>query len=311
MVSKELQDKFYAAMESLKDGKNNYIVDALTAGAKATFESIAGLGSPLVNKEQLDNLKKINAGEENESKGEPVTEGAESSDPGFIGKLHAHVPDEPVQSNEDYEPPSYPSKLTYDDMMKMTHDPSTEESEEPVDVLDHLTGNSGNRFPTYDGQFAGSEDYSMVAEAVTKLGNTIDAMKTTDNASLLEAIKEGYKVCFESIVDKDADEIALDKFVDAFSNSITDLSLRRDGMTECTVMFAGEPVGKVSVVMDRDIGDAGRYTPKFTIVSTATGEQFVDLPESGPFGAGEDTYRKLADNVAAFIVLHDKEKLAS
>ena len=199
MVSKELQDKFYAAMESLKDGKNNYIVDALTAGAKATFESIAGLGSPLVNKEQLDNLKKINAGEKNESKEEPVTEGAESSDPGFIGKLHAHVPDEPVQSDEDYEPPLYPSKLTYDDLMKMTHDPSTEESEEPVDVLDHLTGNSGNRFPTYDGQFAGGEDYSMVAEAVTKFGNTIDTMKTTDNASILEAIKEGYKVCFEAI----------------------------------------------------------------------------------------------------------------
>lgn len=38
MVSKELQNKFYAALESLKDGKNDYILEALAAGAKAAFE---------------------------------------------------------------------------------------------------------------------------------------------------------------------------------------------------------------------------------------------------------------------------------
>lgn len=38
MVSKKLQDKFYAALESLKDGKNDCILEALAAGAKAAFE---------------------------------------------------------------------------------------------------------------------------------------------------------------------------------------------------------------------------------------------------------------------------------
>lgn len=40
MVSKELQDKFYAALESLKDGKNDYILEALASGAKAAFEGV-------------------------------------------------------------------------------------------------------------------------------------------------------------------------------------------------------------------------------------------------------------------------------
>lgn len=40
MVSKELQDKFYAALESLKDGKNDSILEALSAGAKAAFEGV-------------------------------------------------------------------------------------------------------------------------------------------------------------------------------------------------------------------------------------------------------------------------------
>ena len=40
MVSKKLQDKFYAALESLKDGKNDYILEALAAGARATFEGV-------------------------------------------------------------------------------------------------------------------------------------------------------------------------------------------------------------------------------------------------------------------------------
>ena len=40
MASKKLQDKFYAALESLKDGKNDYILEAIAAGAKATFEGV-------------------------------------------------------------------------------------------------------------------------------------------------------------------------------------------------------------------------------------------------------------------------------
>ena len=269
MVSKELQDKFYAALESLRDDNNGFILEALKAGAKATFES------------WLDRERTWKV------------------DP----EVQERIPDNEIG------PATCHKFLTEEDLLKLQHDPSTEENEDPEELnFDKVTGKS---FPTYPGQFSEEDDYAMVAEAVTKLGNTIDAMKTDDNTSLLEAIKEGYKAAFEGIVDKDADEIALDKFVDAFSNSITDLSLRRDGMTECTVMFAGEPVGKVSVVMDRDIGDAGRYTPKFTIISTATGEQFDDLPESGPFGASDDTYRKLADNAASFIVLQDKEKLSS
>lgn len=271
MVSKELQNKFYTALESLRDGKNDYILEALAAGAKATFEGL-------------------------------IT-GKASEDRTYIPSK------DEVSPSASIGPDSCPRVLTKEDIQMLSHDPETEHEEDPEEL--NFEGNEAKRFPTYPGQFSEEDDYAMVAEAVNKLGNTIDAMKTDDNMSLLEAIKEGYKVAFEGIVDKDADEIALDKFVDAFSNSITDLFLRRDGMTECTVMFAGEPVGKVSVVMDRDIGDAGRYTPKFTIVSTATGEQFEDLPESGPFGAGEDTYRKLADDAASFIVLHDKEKLSS
>ena len=42
MVSKKLQDKFYAALESLRDGKNDYILEALAAGARATFEGLIG-----------------------------------------------------------------------------------------------------------------------------------------------------------------------------------------------------------------------------------------------------------------------------
>ena len=288
MVSKELQEKFYAALESLRDEQNGYILEALKAGAKATFEGIAGLGSPFVSSEMLEELKKINVeAAKRETEQKAVDENSPSQ---VIG------------------PDANPRVLTKEDLTKLHHDPSTEESEEPEELnFDHVTGKS---FPTYDGQFS-EKEYPMVAEAVSKLTNAIDAMKTDDNGALIEAIKEGCKAVFESISDKDVDEIAMDKFVEAFSNSITDLSLRRDDMTECTVMFSGEPVGKVYVVMDRDIGDAGHYTPKFTIVSTATGEQFVDLPESGPFGAGEDTYNKLADNAAKFIVLHDKEKLSS
>ena len=62
----------------------------------------------------------------------------------------------------------------------------------------NFEGNEAKRFPTYPGQFS-EEEYSMVAEAVTKLGNTISEMKTANNAPLIEAIKEGFKCCFEAV----------------------------------------------------------------------------------------------------------------
>lgn len=91
MVSKELQDKFYAALESLKDGKNDYILEALASGAKAAFEE---------------------------------------------------------------------SKYGYE--LKCADKPVSQ----------------------------------MVAEAVTKLGNAIGEMKTSDNASLIESILDGFNACF-------------------------------------------------------------------------------------------------------------------
>lgn len=94
MIPQELQDKFYAALESMKDGKNNYIIDSLAAGAKATFES-------------------------------------------FDGKKPT---------------PCIPQ------------------------VCNHPS--------------------PMVAEAITKLGNAIMAMRTKENAALVEAIKSGCDSCF-------------------------------------------------------------------------------------------------------------------
>lgn len=47
MVSKELQDKFYAALESLRDSQNGYLLEALAAGAKASFESINSNDAPV------------------------------------------------------------------------------------------------------------------------------------------------------------------------------------------------------------------------------------------------------------------------
>lgn len=159
MVSKELQNKFYAALESLKDGQNDYILEALAAGAKATFEGLIagtltddGTYIPPANERQVE----CNIG------------------PGACKRV-----------------------FTKDDLMKLIHDPSTEENEDPVDLVDHFDDRSGNRFPSYDGQFDEEPEYSMVAEAISKLGKAICDMKTDDNASIMEAIHEGFKTCFE------------------------------------------------------------------------------------------------------------------
>lgn len=160
MVSKELQNKFYAALESLKDGQNDYILEALAAGAKATFEGLIagtltddGTYIPPANERQVE----CNIG------------------PGACKRV-----------------------FTKDDLMKLIHDPSTEENEDPVDLVDHFDDRSGNRFPSYDGQFDEEPEYSMVAEAIAKLGKTIRNMKTDDNASIMEAIHEGFSACFEN-----------------------------------------------------------------------------------------------------------------
>ena len=155
MVSKKLQDKFYAALESLRDGKNDYILEALAAGAKATFEGLI--------------------------RGEVTADGTyippkdERPDSACIG------------------PDSCSRFLTVEDLRRLTHDPDTENEEDPEEL--NFEGNEAKRFPTYPGQFS-EEEYSMVAEAVTKLGNTIMAMRTKENAALVEAIKSGCDACF-------------------------------------------------------------------------------------------------------------------
>lgn len=161
MVSKKLQDKFYAALESLRDGKNDYILEALAAGAKATFEGL------------------------------------------FTGKVSedgTYIPSkDEVPRSASIGPDSCPRVLTKEDIQMLTHDPDTENEEDPEEL--NFDDNVAKRFPTYPGQFSEEEDpfYSMVAEAVTKLGNAISEMKTSDNASLLEAIEEGYRTCFEGV----------------------------------------------------------------------------------------------------------------
>ncbi len=160
MVSKKLQDKFYAALESLKDGKNDYILEALAAGAKATFEGLI--------------------------RGEVTADGT-------------YIPPKDERPDSDSIGPDSGSKfLTLEDLRRLTHDLDTENEENPEEL--NFDGNEAKRFPTYPGQFSEEEDpfYSMVAEAVTKLGNTINEMKTADNAPLIEAIKEGFNCCFEA-----------------------------------------------------------------------------------------------------------------
>ena len=172
MVSKELQNKFYAALESLKDGKNDYILEALAAGAKATFENF-----------------------------------------GYTGTLRADAPDQPVEkqdaelsTNWHTVPSDNGAKRTKvpdqgdstdEDSLAIVNIHDTDETDEPVDLVDHFDDRSGNRFPAYTGQFTEEPDYTMVAEAINKLGKTIGNMKTKDNAHLVEAIQNGYSVCFK------------------------------------------------------------------------------------------------------------------
>lgn len=160
MVSKKLQDKFYAALESLKDGKNDYILEALAAGAKATFEGlltgqVSGDGTYIPSKDEVPRSASIG-------------------------------------------PDSCPRVLTKEDIQMLTHDPETEHEEDPEEL--NFDGNEAKRFPTSPGQFSEEEDpfYSMVAEAVTKLGNAIGEMKTSDNAPLVESILDGFNTCFNA-----------------------------------------------------------------------------------------------------------------
>ena len=158
MVSKKLQDKFYAALESLKDGKNDYILEALAAGAKATFEGMLA---------------------------------------GEVSAVRTYIPSkDEVPRSTSIGPDSCPRVLTKEDIQMLTHDPDTENEADPEEL--NFEGNEAKRFPTYPDQFSEEEDpfYSMVAEAVTKLGNTINEMKTSDNAPLIEAIHDGFNACF-------------------------------------------------------------------------------------------------------------------
>lgn len=162
MVSKKLQDKFYAALESLKDGKNDYILEALAAGAKATFEGMLT---------------------------------------GEVSEDGTYIPSkDEVPRSASIGPDSCPRVLTKEDIQMLTHDPETEREEDPEEL--NFDSNEAKRFPTYPGQFSEEDDYAMVAEAVTKLGNAISEMKTANNAPLIEAIKEGFKCCFEAVAEQ-------------------------------------------------------------------------------------------------------------
>jgi hypothetical protein len=160
MVSKELQNKFYTALESLRDGKNDYILEALAAGAKATFEGLI--------------------------RGEVTADGT-------------YIPPKDERPDSDSIGPDSCSKfLTLEDLRRLTHDLDTENEENPEEL--NFDSNEAKRFPTYPGQFSEEENpsYSMVAEAIAKLGKAIRNMKTDDNASIMEAIHEGFSACFES-----------------------------------------------------------------------------------------------------------------
>lgn len=160
MVSKELQDKFYAALESLKDGKNDYILEALTAGAKATFEGLLT---------------------------------------GQVSEDGTYIPSkDEVPRSASIGPDSCPRVLTKEDIQRLIHDPDTENEEDPEEL--NFDSNEAKRFPTYPGQFSEEENpsHSMVAEAIAKLGKAIRNMKTDDNASIMEAIHEGFSACFEN-----------------------------------------------------------------------------------------------------------------
>lgn len=166
MVSKKLQDKFYAALESLRDGKNDYILEALAAGARATFEGLIG--------------------------GEVTADGT------YI------PPKDERPDSAGIGPDSCTKILTLEDLRSLTHDPETEGEEEPEEL--NFEGGEAKRFPTYTGQFTEEEDpsYSMVAEAVAKLKRTIGSLKTQDNRSILEAIEQGCDACFGSGCTEDA-----------------------------------------------------------------------------------------------------------
>ena len=166
MVSKELQDKFYAALESLKDGKNDSILEALAAGAKAAFEG--------------------------------VLTGEVSGDGTYIPSK------DEVPRSASIGPDSCPRVLTKEDIQVLTHDPDTENEADPEEL--NFEGNEAKRFPTYPGQFSEEEDpfYSMVAEAVAKLKSTIGSLKTQDNRSIIEAIEQGCDTCFGSGCTEDA-----------------------------------------------------------------------------------------------------------
>lgn len=185
MVSKKLQDKFYAALESLKDGKNDYILEALAAGAKATFEGMLT---------------------------------------GEVSEDGTYIPSkDEVPRSASIGPDSCPRVLTKEDIQKLTHDPDTENEEDPEEL--NFEGNEAKRFPTYPGQFSEEEDpfYSMVAEAVTKLGNTISEMKTSDNAPLVESIMEGFKSCFEAADGAQPMTMTVEHKIDAVADKIGDL----------------------------------------------------------------------------------------
>lgn len=166
MVSKKLQDKFYAALESMKDGKNDYILEALAAGARATFEGLIG--------------------------GEVTADGT------YI------PPKDERPDSAGIGPDSCAKILTLEDLRSLTHDPETEGEEGPEEL--NFDGDDAKRFPTYPGQFAEEDDpsYAMVAEAVAKLKRTIGSLKTQDNRSILEAIEQGCDACFGSGCTEDA-----------------------------------------------------------------------------------------------------------
>ena len=267
MVSKKLQNKFYAALESLKDGKNDYILEALAAGAKATFEGVkygyewkfhTPGEEPLVSKfgspdysdnydpnDRLSYAKNLaekakRFDEPNPRFGKPMTktykDGSYTSitpmrrewddeyqrfgipkairrrvdqliaengwdivldKSGYSydkqNKRHNEIPEKYVWTSETTDPAMIEEITRTLAPLGFKHDTETHEAHYG------FTGHGPIDTETFSldvWKYTDKPVSPIVAEAVTKLGNAIMAMRTKENAALVEAIKSGCDACF-------------------------------------------------------------------------------------------------------------------
>lgn len=268
MVSKKLQDKFYAALESLKDGKNDYILEALAAGAKATFEGVkygyewkfhTPGEEPLVSEfgtpdyfdhydpnDRLSYAKNLaektkRFDEPNPRFGKPMIKKLKDGSytsltpmrsewdseyqrfgiPKAIRKRvdqliakngwnivldksgyaydkqntrHNEIPEKYVWNSETDDPAMIEEITRTLAPLGFKHDTESHEAHYG------FTGHGPIDTETFSEdvwKYTDKPVSPVVAEAVTKLGNAISEMKTSDNAPMIESIMEGFVACFE------------------------------------------------------------------------------------------------------------------